>query len=177
MSLTTRILTPEDAAAWRDLRIEGCRLFPLAFLPTEAEARAITPDQAAAMMAGGAYLGLFAERLIGFSGLRQGTLERTRHNGDLGPFYVTPAHHASGAAAALMEATVAHAKAKGITRLELHVDTGNPRAIAFYRRHGFSEAARITGAVQVDGEDRTDLLMERRLSEKVRTEHTPYPQP
>ncbi|MGR3468149.1 MAG: GNAT family N-acetyltransferase [Shimia sp.] len=163
MSLSTRILTPEDAAAWRDLRIEGCRLFPLAFLPTEQEAQAMTVDQAASMLAGGAYLGLFAGRLIGFSGPRQGTLARTRHNGDFGPFYVTPDHHASGAAGILMDATVAQARAKGITRLELYVDTGNPRAIAFYRRHGFTEVARIIGAVRVDGQDRTDLLMERRL--------------
>ena len=51
-----------------------------------------------------------------------------------------------GGAALLLSAAVDSARAQGIAQLELNVSETNPRAIAFYRRHGFEVIGRDPGA-------------------------------
>ncbi|SDQ76556.1 Ribosomal protein S18 acetylase RimI [Tsukamurella pulmonis] len=55
---------------------------------------------------------------------------------------VLPEHHGTGVAAALMDAVI------GTGGAYLWLATGNGRALAFYRKHGFE----LDGAVQVDEE-------------------------
>lgn len=54
-------------------------------------------------------------------------------------FYVDRAWHGRGLARALMDATVAHARRLGGRTLWLAVWQRNPRAIAFYRKYGFTQ--------------------------------------
>lgn len=53
-------------------------------------------------------------------------------------FYVDHAWHGRGVARALMDAAVAHARRVGGRTLWLAVWQRNPRAIAFYRKYGFT---------------------------------------
>jgi GNAT superfamily N-acetyltransferase len=62
---------------------------------------------------------------------------------------------------ALMDAAVAGARALGKTRLLLGTHEGNERAIAFYRRNGFSEAGRRT--FQVGSQQCCDLVLAKAL--------------
>ena len=64
-------------------------------------------------------------------------------------------------AQALMDAAVADARALGRTRLLLGTHAGNLRAIAFYRRNGFTEAG--TRTFQVGTQVCSDLIFARPL--------------
>ncbi len=64
-------------------------------------------------------------------------------------------------AQALMDAAVADARALGATRLLLGTHAGNLRAIAFYRRNGFTEAG--TRTFQVGNQQCCDLIFAKSL--------------
>lgn len=57
---------------------------------------------------------------------------------ELKRIYLLSRMQGSGAGAALMARAIDHARARGAARLLLGVYVHNDRAIAFYRRHGFS---------------------------------------
>jgi GNAT superfamily N-acetyltransferase len=88
-------------------------------------------------------------------GVGPGALEVAR-------FYVRHAWHGRGLAARLMDAVVEEAARRGARTLWLMVWQQNPRALAFYLKHGF----RIAGQAQFQmGADlQTDHVMVRRVS-------------
>ena len=63
---------------------------------------------------------------------------------ELSRLYVAPAHHGAGVAAALLDAARAEARAWRADRLWLAVYQRNPRAIAFYAKHGARRFATAT---------------------------------
>jgi len=163
-----RPLAPEDLPALVALRLEGIRLFPTAFLLTEAEALA-TPDAALlGWISTGNAFGVFdGKRLVGFAGLRGQSFAMSRHRVHMGPFYVTPPYHGSAAADALLTHLVEAARARAATQMELWVAEDNTRARAFYARHGFAAKGRIPAAVMQGAEPRDDLFMVRDLTADV----------
>ena len=164
MRYKARLLEPNDTDPWHALRIEGARDFPLAFIATEEETKAASRDQVAGMLAQGVVWGVFAEKtLVGFCVYRPKTLERTRHRAEIGPFYITPAHHGKGAAAELMEAVADEAKKNDVEQLELFVDTENERAQGFFKKAGFEWISTVPLGVRIDGEDRVDCIFIRDL--------------
>ena len=64
-------------------------------------------------------------------------------------------------AQALMDAAIADARSLGATRLLLGTHAGNLRAIAFYRRNGFTEAG--TRTFQVGNQQCCDLIFAKSL--------------
>ncbi|MEM7490584.1 MAG: GNAT family N-acetyltransferase, partial [Pseudomonadota bacterium] len=103
------------------------------------------------------------DTLIGIAALRRGGASRVSHRASIGPFCVATDHHGTGAADRLMDYLAATARARGIAWLDLWVAADNPRAHAFYRRHGFADVARRPDAVRIDGAPATDILMARHL--------------
>lgn len=163
-TLHYRELTPDDALAWRALRLEGIRDFPLGFLMTVDEARTADIERCRKTLATGAFRGvLMGSALIGFCGFHRSPLARIRHRAEIGPFFVAARYHGSGAADALMDGLIAEAGALGLAQLELFVDTDNHRAIAFYRRHGFKLVATHPDNVRIDGQPRDDHFYRLRL--------------
>ena len=59
----------------------------------------------------------------------------------------------------MLEACIAKAWAKGLTRIELEVRADNERAIGLYRAHGFEQEAVKRRAMRFDGVDHDALLM------------------
>ncbi|MEL6889628.1 MAG: GNAT family N-acetyltransferase, partial [Pseudomonadota bacterium] len=160
MDFGYKTLTQDDAEAWRTLRIEGARDFPLGFLVTFEEAQAATVERCADILGFGALRGVFADdTLVGFCGYRPQQPMRTRHRAEIGPFFVTRAFQGTGAAQALMDGVVAEARASGLERLELYVDGENVRAEAFYARQGFERMATLYDTVRIDGVPRHDHFM------------------
>lgn len=152
---TYRPLTAEDGTAWATLRMEGARDFPLGFLITADEAESMTSEKARSVLSNGTTRGVFdGPHLVGYCGLRRETLERTRHRAEIGPFYVTLAHQGCGAAQVLMDGVVSEARSQGIEQLELFVDVGNARALAFYKRQGFEPISIHPDGVRICGEPR-----------------------
>lgn len=165
-TFTYRVLTPEDAKAWRDLRIEGTRDFPLGFLITLDEAKAADIDRCGAILRSGALRGVFlGTYMVGFCGIRLSPLARIRHRAELGPFFVRTDHQGGGAADALMSGVISEARRLRLARLELYVDTENLRAIAFYRRHGFDLVATHPDSVRINGQSRDDHFLCLRLTD------------
>ncbi|MCV3273017.1 GNAT family N-acetyltransferase [Roseobacter sinensis] len=163
VSFTYRTLTPDDAAAWQALRLEGVRDFPLGFLTTVEEAVA-SPERCREILRHGGLRGVLAdETLVGFCGYRPQQLERTRHRCEIGPFFVTRRYQGAGAATALMRGVIDEAEGRGIAQIELFVDTENLRAIAFYERQGFQRIATFRDSVRIDGKARQDHFMTLRL--------------
>lgn len=158
--MTARALEPGDLPALASLRLEGIRLFPIAFLLTEEEALASADEALAAWVDSGNAFGVFdRKRLIGFAGLRGQNFALSRHRVHMGPFYVTPDEQGTGAADLLLEHLFEVARARASTQMELWVAEANTRARAFYARHGFATKGRIPAAVIQDGAPRDDLFM------------------
>jgi len=74
-------------------------------------------------------------------------------------FYVDRPWHGQGLAHELMRAAAAHARAAGARTLWLGVWERNPRAIAFYRKCGFTEVG--TQTFLLGDDHQRDLVLER----------------
>lgn len=81
-------------------------------------------------------------RIVGFATGGTARDDSAPSDTQLWSLNVLPEHHGTGVAAALMEAVI------GTGGAYLWLATGNGRALAFYRKHGFE----LDGAVQVDEE-------------------------
>jgi diamine N-acetyltransferase len=88
-------------------------------------------------------------------GSRPGDLELKR-------IYTLSRLHGTGAGAALMAAVLAQAAARGAERLLLGVYSGNPRAIALYRKAGFERVGEHRFIVGETGYE--DWILARRIS-------------
>lgn len=71
----------------------------------------------------------------------------TRPTAELSKCYVLPEHHRSGAAGALMAATLDAARERGLAGIWLGVNDRNERAKRFYAKHGFTRVGGRTFAV------------------------------
>ncbi|GAA5082089.1 GNAT family N-acetyltransferase [Roseibacterium beibuensis] len=158
--IVARPLRTTEVEAAHALRLKGISEFPFAFLLTMDEARQTGVDQLRRQAATGSLIGLFdGESLIGMAGLNSPTLDRIRHRAEIGPFYVEPDHHGTGAAELLMRSVVETARGQGTLLLELNVWEDNARAVQFYRTHGFRTVGRIPAAVRGGSGWETDLHM------------------
>jgi ribosomal protein S18 acetylase RimI-like enzyme len=102
--------------------------------------------------------------LAGYAQLREGPAPASVTGPDpieLLRFYVDRRWHGHGVAPALMQQTVAHARARGRGTLFLAVWERNPRAIAFYRKQGFREVG--SQPFQLGRDVQTDRVMMRAL--------------
>lgn len=162
--ITVRRMTPDDLASWRWLRRDGLTRFPGAFILSIDEYEARTDEAEADFLRHGLVHGVFdGTRPLGMAALRIMPFARARHRAEVGPFYVVPEAQGTGAADLLMEALVTHARALGVTQLELSVAADNPRAVRFYKRHGFRQEGRLPNAVMMPEGPQTDLFCVRLL--------------
>ncbi|MEV4345768.1 GNAT family N-acetyltransferase [Actinoplanes sp. NPDC049596] len=152
MSITTRRATVSDAELLHDL---ADRTFQLACPPgTKAEdieafvATNLSTESFRGYLAdpGRIILLVASEDVpIGYSMLVSGKIENEdvaavvdeKVSIELSKFYLLADRHGSGAAAALMTATLAEAAATGASFCWLGVNQQNQRAAKFYAKHGF----------------------------------------
>ena len=133
---------------------------------------AFTPERQAAEIEDHAGLVLVAERqglrgdpeMVGYAHIVSGPpppAVRGPAPMELKRLYVARAWHGHGVAQALMDAALDAARARGAQTLWLGVWERNPRAVAFYRKYGFT---RVGEHAFVLGADRqTDWLLARPL--------------
>jgi ribosomal protein S18 acetylase RimI-like enzyme len=92
-------------------------------------------------------------KLAGFTQLRWGAAPSCVHGespGEILRFYLRGEFHGSGVATMLMDAALAALRQHGATTAWLGVWERNPRAIGFYRKHGFSEVGEQIFVVGTD---------------------------
>jgi ribosomal protein S18 acetylase RimI-like enzyme len=80
---------------------------------------------------------------------------------ELSKMYVLPEFHGGGAATALMEHALDHARGCGADTVWLGVNRANQRAQRFYRKHGFEVTG--TRSFQVGENLEADFIMQKRL--------------
>ena len=133
---------------------------------------AFTPDRQAAEITDPAGTVLLAERrgtsgdaeLAGYAHLVSGPAPAAVQGPaplELKRLYVARAWHGQGVAQSLMDAALDAARARGAETLWLGVWERNPRAVAFYRKYGFSRVGEHTFVLGADAQ--TDWILARSL--------------
>ena len=145
MDVTFRRLQPDDAAAYRVLRLEGLRLASRAFLSTVEEESALSLDAYRTRLstADNATIGAFIDgSLVGIGTILRETRTRNRHKGDIVGMYVTESARGAGVASGIMDRLLAHGRTLGLRSIRLDVESENASARRLYARHGFREYGR-----------------------------------
>lgn len=89
---------------------------------------------------------------------------RARHGAYLGTFAVHPRERGSGLAREFFETMIAKLEQEGVLRVELLVESDNPRALAFYRKLGFQHEGTLRAAYKrSEGATYVDELLFARL--------------
>ena len=104
------------------------------------------------------FLAIDANQVVGWADIFPSWAHAVAHCGSLG-MGVLPAYRGQGIGRQLLQACIAKAWSKGITRIELEVRADNDRAIALYSKLGFVQEARKRQAMRFDGEYFDALLM------------------
>lgn len=160
-----RWLGAADLAQWRDIRSEGLRLTPTAFLTTLEEFLAESDASVAAKLAKGQVLGAFeGQRLQAVAAVSHMTGKaQTRHRAEVGAVYVRPDQRGTGLALRLMRQVEQDARSKGVTQLELYVEASNAAALKFYEKLGYERFGTLPNASVTNGIAHDDYFMVRLL--------------
>jgi ribosomal protein S18 acetylase RimI-like enzyme len=162
MQYAIRVLTPDDAPAFRRVRLDALRLHPEAFIAAYEDEVQLSVEQFAERLTtpGLTRFGGFAgEQLVGLVGLTLRSGFKERHKAHLFSMYVDAAHRRSGLAAQLVTAVIDKARAEGAKLLQLSVTIGNTSAQSLYRRLGFTPYGVELRALQIDGRFYDEELM------------------
>ena len=154
-------LTSADTARFREVRLEGLRNDPNGFRYSEAEDTAISSEKWATRL-DNSYV-VAAQRdgndeILGVGGFSRFAGDKLAHKGLIWGMYVRSSARGSGASNAIMEALIAHARTQ-VRQVQLTVMSDNPRARAFYERHGFVVYATEPAAVRQGTEFRDETAM------------------
>jgi RimJ/RimL family protein N-acetyltransferase len=159
MSLVIRALGPEDADAFRDLRLEALRMSPEAFGSTYEAESARPAEFFVQRLAGSTVFGGFAgEALLGMAGFKQEEGLKDRHKAMLWGLYVRPAARGSGLSRALVEAVLDHARGR-VEQVTLAVVVDNEAAHRLYLAVGFVQYGLQPEALKQDGRYYDERLM------------------
>ena len=158
--IVIRPLTKDDAAHWRELRLEALRNYPTAFasayeeaLQQDLSARIPPPDGPSVLF------GAFASgALSGSAGLHVWPGMKQRHKAELWGMYVAPSLHRHGVGSALLRAVIEHARTR-VAVVQLTVLRANRAAMALYEQFGFVSFGTEKRALRHQGVDHDDELM------------------
>lgn len=158
-----RRLTPEDAPAYRELRLRALREHPHAFTSDWEDVSQRPPEESQQRLAssGVSFWGAFDERgaLSGMVGLECASRIKQRHRGTVVAMYVAREAAGHGLGRELLLALMAHATAIGLTDLVLTVTEGNSLAIRLYREAGFAAFGTEPRAIMVEGHPHAKVHM------------------
>ncbi len=152
-----RVLGPEDAEEFKELRLRGLKEAPHAFgssyeesaaRPVSHFAERITPDK------NGFVMGAFEGKLVGVTGFyRYQDGIKSEHKGVLWGVYLLPECRGRGIAKKLMLSVIEGARAlPGIELIHLGVNPANPPVVKLYESVGFTKWGEEKHALKVDGQ-------------------------
>lgn len=149
-----RRLTPDDAAAHRDLRLRGFREHPEAFTTSHEELAAEPLAATVQRLARADFRawGAFEKGVLcGQVAMERETRMKVRHKAHLVGMFVAPGHGGRGLGEQLVRTALDDARAQGVYLVVLTVTQGNARAVALYERCGFRSFGIEPGAIRTGG--------------------------
>ena len=154
-----RLLTPEDAALYRAIRLEALARNPEAFGSTLERERELPLARFEERLAASDVFGAFvAGELIGVATFHREQGGKTAHKAMLWGMYVRPQARNSGTGRRLVDAVAAHAAAR-VEQLQLAVVSDNEAAVRLYTAAGFVEYGRDVKALKQGGRYYDEILM------------------
>ena len=154
-----RRLALEDAALYRDIRLEALANSPDAFASTVEMERERPLDWFATRLADSYVLGAFSGSLLaGIAGFYVQPGPKHAHKGILWGMYVRPDFRSAGIGRVLVEAIVDHARLH-VELLQLFVVSDNLPARRLYQSLGFVEYGIERHATKYRGQYHDDVLM------------------
>ena len=161
-----RRLAPAEAPLYRALRLEGLADTPEAFGTTLAIESARRPEAFVHRLEQTAvFAACNGDHLLGMAGYARETGPKMQHKGVLWGMYVKPQARGTGAAPALVQAVLAHARTE-VEQVLLTVIAGNTAARRLYKNQGFIEYGLEPRALQQDGTYYDEVLMLNFLNNK-----------
>ena len=158
-----RRLSPEDAALFREIRLEGLQRDPDAFSSTfEIESEqplSYFADRIGRSTVFGAFRG---SELLGVVGYSVQPGPKHAHKGLLWGMYMQPAARQAGIARKLVEAAIEHARGR-VELLQLSVVSENQTARRVYSSLGFEEYGVEKHGAKYRGQYHDDVLMAKML--------------
>jgi ribosomal protein S18 acetylase RimI-like enzyme len=155
--INIRVLTPDDADALWDIRLEALESEPTGFGSTAAKHRGITVEEFRGRLtvdpAEYFFVGVFANgKLAGIAGFIRESGEKERHKGTVVGVYLSKGLRGKGIGRAMLQALLDRAaKIKGLEQIVLKVSSTQDAAIASYRSLGFTTFGHEARALYVDG--------------------------
>ena len=157
--VTIRRLDRADAAAYREIRLEGLQRHPEAFGSSfEAEAALSLDEFAERTVAVTTFAAERDGRLLGIAGLARETMAKRLHRGTLVRMYVRAEARGSGVADALVTTVLDQARAEGLDAVLLAVIPEAEPARRLYARHGFTVYGVEPGALRIGDRSYDDEL-------------------
>ncbi len=143
-SILIRAATPEDAAAYRELRLEALENNPTAFSADYPTALALPMSYWSERLARATddspltFFALAGQDLVGMATIVRRDSPKTRHGADIFGMYVRPDWRGLRIADALVNACLEWGRAHGIKIVMLSATVSNTQAIHCYARCGFT---------------------------------------
>jgi ribosomal protein S18 acetylase RimI-like enzyme len=163
MTAEIRLLAIDEAALYRDIRLEGLRQDPDAFSSTFAHESAMALSSFAERIVAGNVFGAFVDgELLGVAGYWPQAGAKESHKATLWGMYVRASARGQQLGERMIAAVVAHATGR-VELLQLGVATGNAAALRLYIKTGFSEYGREMKALKVGERYFDEILMVRFL--------------
>jgi ribosomal protein S18 acetylase RimI-like enzyme len=157
--LAIRLVTPDEAAAFREIRLEALRSSPESFGASLEMEEAKPLDWFAERLSGfevfGAYRGA---EILGIAGFGTHAGSKRAHKGFLWTMFVRPQARRSGIGRRLVEAVIERAR-QSVEILQLTVTSNNEPARKLYAALGFTEYAVERRGLKVDGRYYDEVLM------------------
>jgi ribosomal protein S18 acetylase RimI-like enzyme len=171
--VTIRRLSPDDAALFRDIRLEGLRRDPDAFSSTfedeSAKPLAFFAERLDRSAVFGAFRGV---ELLGVAGFYVQPGPKHGHKGTLWGMYVRPQARGAGIGGRLVEAVIEHARTR-VELLQLTVISENLAARRLYERLGFASYGLEKRAAKYRGRYHDDVLMAKMLTSEDEKDFRP----
>jgi len=162
-AIKLRRLSPADAAAYRDIRLEALARHPEAFSSAFETERGQSLDWFADRLESSTVFGaLQGSELLGVVGFFVQAGPKRAHKGAIWGLYVRASARRAGVGRMLMEAAIGHARPR-VELVQLTVTSTNSAARALYARLGFVEYGIEKNALKVDGRYYDDVLMAKPL--------------
>jgi RimJ/RimL family protein N-acetyltransferase len=164
MNFVIRPLRPDEAALYRDIRLEALLMHPEAFSSSfEQESAQPLSSFEQRLTANTVFAGFLEHEVMGVAGFMPESAMKRAHKGHLWGMYVRPAARGTGLARQLVEAVLTFAQER-VELVQLSVISGNVPAHRLYRTLGFTPYGLEERALKVRGKYLDEVHMVKRLT-------------